>query len=311
MVDYPRLIKQACAAGVSDAEFRALLCAVQEYEEQGQEPALPPALKLAFRLFVAPITARGAEISAARRRAAHKRWQQARERKAAAENPPPRSGEPMQAMQSMQTPDLHRLHDCAADLHEEYSTTTKYSTTTQFKDKKSSSSTESHEQRDSGREQEPEEIMREAERVGVRLTAGEARQIRGMGLPTEWLRSPLSYLAYVSEFLHKKYPKGKTAADFHKLFLSALCKFGEFKHGDVEAAYPVWLEAKLGAERRERAEKERREQERAVDDAKREAYKQQTAPDFEALCETVEIPADLRAALKQQRLQGVESGGVA
>jgi hypothetical protein len=54
--------------------------------------------------------------------------------------------------------------------------------------------------------------------------------------------------------LHKKYPKGKTAEDFHKLFLSALCKFGEFKHGDVEEAYPVWLEAKLGAERLERAE---------------------------------------------------------
>jgi hypothetical protein len=152
--------------------------------------------------------------------------------------------------------------------------------------------------------------MREAERVGVRLTAGEARQIRGMGLPTEWLRSPLSYLAYVSEFLHKKYKQGKTAEDFHKLFLSALCKFGEFKHGDVEAAYPAWLEDKLGAERREQAEKERRERERAVDDAKRAAYKQQAAPDFEALCETVEIPAELRVALKQHRLQDVEAGGV-
>jgi hypothetical protein len=55
MFDYQRLIKQTSAAGVSDGEFRALLCAVQEYEERGQEPALPPALGLAFHLFVAPI----------------------------------------------------------------------------------------------------------------------------------------------------------------------------------------------------------------------------------------------------------------
>jgi hypothetical protein len=53
--DYQGLIKQAGVAGLSDAEFRELLCAVQEYEERGQEPTLPPALDLAFHLFVAPI----------------------------------------------------------------------------------------------------------------------------------------------------------------------------------------------------------------------------------------------------------------
>jgi hypothetical protein len=290
---------------------------LMHYAETGETPAgVPPVVAAMLELAkpqivlvapIAPVAKREADISAARRRAAHERWQKARARKASVEKPPAYSGEPMQ---SMQTQDLHTLHDCALDLHEEYSTTTKYTTTTKFKDKKSSSSTESAEQRDSAREQEPEEIMREAERVGVRLTAGEAQQICGMGLPTEWLRSPLSYLAYVSEFLHKKYPKGKTAADFHKLFLSVLCKFREFKHGDVEAAYPAWLEDKLGAERREQAEKERRERERAADDAKRAAYKQQAAPDFEALWATSNVPADLRAALKQHRLQAVEAGGV-